>query len=245
MAQNSTKMALYGPKWPFITLNDASMKSLHDPKCPCMTPNGHETFLRGIIHDYMPYWTTLWPFQRHTWPPWASEKAPGWSSMTQYHVIYPWEVFQGHLGSYMDILGHEGPFLVMKGHFWCCFGPLWGPRGPLKRAQGRVAKSVQISTSPFLALKNQHKKCVNNPISNSRQNSVISYLSLSKITYCVLCLAQSFCAICVNYISPNCAGLHKLCHCKAQKIAQLHKLCMLIFQKIAVAQAQPKHQHSL
>merc|ERR1712020_836206 len=31
MAQNSTKMALYGPKWPFMTLNDASMKSLHDP----------------------------------------------------------------------------------------------------------------------------------------------------------------------------------------------------------------------
>ena len=87
------KIALHDPKWPFMTQNDASMKSLHDPKCPCMTPNGHETFLRGIIHDYMPYWTTLWPFQRPTWPPWASEKAPGWSSMTQYHVIYPWEVF--------------------------------------------------------------------------------------------------------------------------------------------------------
>ena len=21
---------------------------------------------------------------------WASEKGPGWSSMTQYHVIFPW-----------------------------------------------------------------------------------------------------------------------------------------------------------
>ena len=77
MAQNSTIMALYDPKWPFMAQNDASMKSLHDPKCPCMTPNGHETFLRGIIHDYMPYWTTLWPFQRPTWPPWASENHQG------------------------------------------------------------------------------------------------------------------------------------------------------------------------
>ena len=30
---------LYGPKWPFMTLNDAPMKSLHDPKCPFMTQN--------------------------------------------------------------------------------------------------------------------------------------------------------------------------------------------------------------
>ena len=98
IAQNSTKMALYDPKWPLMTQNDASMKSLHDPKCPimsnhdpkctCMTPNGPKTFLRGIIHDYMTYWTTLGPFQRPTWPQWASEKAPRWSSMTQYHTIF-------------------------------------------------------------------------------------------------------------------------------------------------------------
>ena len=39
IAQNSTKMDLYGPKWPFMTLNDASMKSFHDPKCPFMSQN--------------------------------------------------------------------------------------------------------------------------------------------------------------------------------------------------------------
>ena len=33
------KIALYCPKWPFTTLNNASMKSLHDPKCPFMTQN--------------------------------------------------------------------------------------------------------------------------------------------------------------------------------------------------------------
>ena len=56
--------------------------SLYDPKCPCMPPNGPKTFLRGKIHDYMPYWTTLGPFPWPTWPQRASEKAPGWSSMT-------------------------------------------------------------------------------------------------------------------------------------------------------------------
>ena len=33
------KIALFCPKWPFTTLNNASMKSLHDPKCPFMTQN--------------------------------------------------------------------------------------------------------------------------------------------------------------------------------------------------------------
>ena len=32
MTQNSTKMALYDPKWAFMAQNDASMKSLHDQK---------------------------------------------------------------------------------------------------------------------------------------------------------------------------------------------------------------------
>ena len=52
-----------------------------------MTPNGPKTFLRGIIHDYMTYWTTLGPFQRPTWPQWSSEKAPWWSIMTSNHVM--------------------------------------------------------------------------------------------------------------------------------------------------------------
>jgi hypothetical protein len=41
-----------------------------------------------------------------------------------------------HEKCFRAIWGHEGPCLVMKGHFWCCFGPLWSPRVPLKRAQG-------------------------------------------------------------------------------------------------------------
>ena len=39
MAQNSTKMALYYPKWPFMAQYDASMKSLHNPKWLFMTQN--------------------------------------------------------------------------------------------------------------------------------------------------------------------------------------------------------------
>ena len=84
----------------------------------------------------MPYWATLGLFQRPTWPQWATEKAPGWSNMTQYHVAYQWEVFWGVLGSCRAIWGHEWPFLVMTGHFLCYFGPLWGPCWPPKRAQG-------------------------------------------------------------------------------------------------------------
>ena len=45
-------------------------------------------------------------------------------------------IYYTHEKCFRAICGHEGPFSVMKGHFWCCFGLLWGPRGPLKRAQG-------------------------------------------------------------------------------------------------------------
>ena len=65
----------------------------------------------------MPYWATLWPFQRPTWPQWASENAPGWSNMTQYHVVYPWEVFRA-------IWGHVRTFGAMKGHFGDILGHL-------------------------------------------------------------------------------------------------------------------------
>ena len=75
MAQNSTqngplwpKMALHDPKWCFNEEPSWPKMSHHDPKCTCMTPNGPKTFLRGIIHNYMTYWTTLGPFQRPTWP---------------------------------------------------------------------------------------------------------------------------------------------------------------------------------
>ena len=43
-------------------------------------------------------------------PSWASAKALGWSNMTKYYVIYPWQVFYGHLGSCKDIWGHEELF---------------------------------------------------------------------------------------------------------------------------------------
>ena len=107
MAQNSTKMDLYGPKWPFMTLNDASMKSLHDPQCPCMTPNGHKTFLRGIIHDYITYWTTQGPFQRPTWPRGPLKRPQGGPI---WHII----MYYASEECFMAIWGHAGTFWVMK-----------------------------------------------------------------------------------------------------------------------------------
>ena len=97
------KMALYDPKWCLNEEPSWPKMSLHDPKCTCMTWNDPKTFLRGIIHDYITYWTTLGPFQSPTWPQWASEKALGWSSMTQFHVIFPWEVFNRHLGPFRSM----------------------------------------------------------------------------------------------------------------------------------------------
>ena len=44
-------------------------------------------------------------------------------------------------------------------------------------------------------------------------NSVISYLSLSKTTCCIFCLAQSFCAICVDNICNKLCWRHTLCKC--------------------------------
>ena len=53
--------------------------------------------------------------------------------------------------------------------------------------------------------------------SNFKQNSVILYLCLSKNTCCVLCLAQSFCGICVNCTCSKLCSLRNLCKSTAQK----------------------------
>ena len=66
MAKNSTKMALYDPKWPFMTQNDASLKSLHDPKCPFMTQNAFAS-IHPNLHQFTPicinlhHFTSIYP----------------------------------------------------------------------------------------------------------------------------------------------------------------------------------------
>ena len=62
-------------------------------------------------------------------PPWDSEKGPGWSNMTYDHVIYPWEVFYGHLvhlGSCGAVLSHYSdfePFYAILVMFCAILGP--------------------------------------------------------------------------------------------------------------------------
>ena len=125
MAQNNTKNS---PLWPNL--------AICDPKWPCMTPNGPKTLPMDILHDYMPYWTTLGPFQRpqgvqklpKTSPSWPNispklifmtPNVPTWPQIAQIH--FPWV--------YYMILCHVGPP-------WGLFrGPL-GPRWPLNRPQG-------------------------------------------------------------------------------------------------------------
>ena len=46
--------------------------------------------------------------------------------MAQYHVVYPWEVFEGHLGSCKDIWGHFGDILGHLGDVFGHFGALVG-----------------------------------------------------------------------------------------------------------------------
>ena len=136
------KWSKTAPKWPFMTQNGHSWPkmalqwrnfmtqnipswpkmSLHDPKWPLNISQGHNTWLYSILG--------------HPGAFSEANVAPGWSNMTQYHVVYPGEVFLGYLGSCKDIWGHIGPFWWNFWPSWWCFGPFWVPRGPLKRAQG-------------------------------------------------------------------------------------------------------------
>ena len=65
------KIALYCPKWPFTTLNNTSMKSLHDPKCPFMTQN-------------VP-----------AWPEMTLKHFSGAEYMIILHIRPPWGLFRG------------------------------------------------------------------------------------------------------------------------------------------------------
>ena len=70
---------------------------------------------------------------------------PIWHIVMYYalrNFLGPFGVMQGHFGSCIVILGHEGsslkhhfgpwrPILGHKGPFWCCFGSFWGPCGYL------------------------------------------------------------------------------------------------------------------
>ena len=135
--------------------------ALHDQKCPCMTPNGPKTLPMGILHDIVSCWTTLGPFQRPRGAMWASEKATGWSNMAYNHVLCPWEMFHGHLGSCRDILGHEGSslkhhfgswraILGHEGQFWWYFGPFWVIKGYFGGILGHFGAPVGLWKGPRL-----------------------------------------------------------------------------------------------
>ena len=85
-----------------------------------------------------------------SWPLEPLEKAPWWPNMAYNHVLCPCKMFKGHFGSCRDILGHEGifwvmkflhrtailghewPFLIMKGHYGAVLGHFWAPMGICK-----------------------------------------------------------------------------------------------------------------
>ena len=78
MAQSSTKN---GPSWPKM--------ALHDPKWPCITPNGLKILLTGMLHEIMSCWTSLGPFHRPTGAPKCPKIPPKWPFMTQKGPSWP------------------------------------------------------------------------------------------------------------------------------------------------------------
>ena len=96
------------PSWPKM--------SLHDPKWPLNILQGPNTWLYAIL-GYPG------PFSEANVAPVGHWKG---SRVVQYDTIS----CSIPMGSVL------GPFGFMQGHFWCYFGPLWGPCWPPKRAQG-------------------------------------------------------------------------------------------------------------
>ena len=104
-----------------------------------MTPNGPsgpKTVLMGIIHDYMPYWTTLGPFrgpQGSLNGPNSTKMAlldPIWPILAQNHLIGPQGTLRGPVrvfGAVLAIWGTCRTILVMKGHFGAVLGHLETP----------------------------------------------------------------------------------------------------------------------
>ena len=113
MAQNSTKMAFMaqsGPVGPKIMLKWRAFMTQNVPSWPKMylhDPNGPKTFLRGIINDYITYWTTLGPFQRLKWPQCTFLKIPLWPDF---------EIFFGERGGHCGIrtaFGSSSTFFLL------------------------------------------------------------------------------------------------------------------------------------
>merc|ERR1712051_890999 len=101
-------------------------------------PSGPKTVLMGIIHDYMPWWTTLGPFRGPQGslngpnstkmalldPIWSC-KSPKWPKQHQTPLLDPVKspvVQLNSFGPIWAILGQAGPF-------WCCLGHLETPVG--------------------------------------------------------------------------------------------------------------------
>ena len=100
------KMALYDPKGCLNEEPSWPKMSLHGLKCTCMTWNDPKTFLRGIIYNYITYWTTLWDFSESYMAPVGLWKGPRVvqhdtisCNIPMGSVLGPFGVIQRHFGS--------------------------------------------------------------------------------------------------------------------------------------------------
>ena len=108
MAQNSIKN---GPAWPKMTL--------HDPKCPCITPYGPNTLPMGILHCIMSYGTTLGPIQRPTGPqngPKQHQNGPFWPKMVLFDP--KWSFLTQNDVSMKSLHDPKCPFMTQNVPAW-------------------------------------------------------------------------------------------------------------------------------
>merc|ERR1712173_513115 len=87
-----------------------------------MTPNGPKTLPMDILHDYMPYWTTLGPFQRPKGVQKLPKTSPSWPNISPKLIFMtpnsPNTLPMGILHDIVSCWTTLGPFQRPRGAMW-------------------------------------------------------------------------------------------------------------------------------
>ena len=120
--------------------------AIHDPKWPCMTPNGPKTLPIGMLHDIVSCWTTLGPFQRPTGPhngqkqhqkwPFMTKNGPSRTKMALHDPKWPKTLLMGILHDIMSC--------------WTILGPYQRPTGAPKWPKTAVKWAFMTQKWPFM-----------------------------------------------------------------------------------------------
>ena len=118
------KKGHFGPKRALLVSLGAQKRPDTRPKCVVtMIPTqsdqlaavGTKSGPSGVLRSFSPsqgLFEAKWALLGPTWVP---EKAPQRANMTYIHVIYPYEVFKGHLGPFRATSGPQLPLSQQAG----------------------------------------------------------------------------------------------------------------------------------